>query len=141
MPSASDRQAAEAEPDSGVLAAAAHGVAAAGGAASTTVANVLAQPSPSGQKQPQGFVDMLLSAREVPREPLVAWVLKRPGNIPVSAEQTAPDAAACWEKRVAGGALSSYPHCIAADVTKHALRSKHAWSGQALSFKPMLACR
>ena len=138
MPSASDRQAAEAEPVNGVLPAAADGVAAAGGAATTTAADVFAQPSPRGHDQPQGFVDMLLSAREVPREPLVAWKLKRPGMIPVSAEQPAPDAAACWEKRAAGGALSrcSPLHC---SKSVQACFEELKSSGQSFSFKLMLA--
>ena len=140
MPSASDRQAAEAVPDSGVLPAAAHRVAAAGGAATTTAADVFAQPSPRGQEQPQGFVDMLLSAREVLRGPLVAWELKRPEMIPVSAEQPAPDAAACWEEHVAGGALSRVSPLHCSRCVQACLQELQS-SGQAFSLKLMLACR
>ena len=105
-PSASEQQAAEAEPGSFAQAAAGE-VAAAGGAATTPAAEVLADADPCGQEQRQGFVDMLLYASGAVPEPLVAFELKRPGKIPALAGRPPPDAVECWEKRKEGGALSS----------------------------------
>ena len=103
--SASQQQAAEAEPDS-FMPAAAGGVAAAGGAATTAAADVLADADPCGPEQRPSFVDVLLFANDALQEPLVAWELKQPGEIPVSPGRPAPDAVACWNTRKEGGALS-----------------------------------
>ena len=67
----------------------------------------LQMPIPVGRRQRPGFVDMLLSANGALPEPLVAFELKRPGKIPVSAGRPAPDAVECWKARKEGGALSS----------------------------------
>ena len=101
MASASDRQ----DADSSFVPAAAGGVAAAGGPAPAAAAAVLAHTTPSEPGQRRGIVDMMLYAQGTPLDPLVVWELKRPAVIPVSAEQPAPDAAACWEAREKGGAL------------------------------------
>ena len=117
MASASDRQNA----DSSLVSAAAGGVAAVGMPARAAAAGVLAHTTASEPESRHGFVDMLLSTGEPELEPLVAWELKRPAVIPVSAEQPAPDAAACWKQGRGGGALSSYSPCIAANPPQHAL--------------------
>ena len=102
LASASDRQ----DADSSFVPSAAGGLAAAGGPATAAAAAVLAHITTPSEPERRGIVDMMLYAEGTPLEPLVAWELKRPAVIPVSAEQPAPDAAACWEARKKGGALS-----------------------------------
>lgn len=102
--SASNRQ----DADSSLGPAAAGGVTAAGGPASAAAAAVLAHTTPSEPGQPRGIVEMMLKAQGTPEVPLVAGEINLPAVIPLSAEQPAPDAAACWEAREKGGALSSW---------------------------------
>ena len=91
--------AAEAQPDSPLMQAAASRPAATSDAAKLLAA--AASPS-GGQKQPRGYVDLVLLNRATERR-LMAWELKRPSVIPV-AQQGAPDAVACWMVR-SGDAL------------------------------------
>ena len=102
MASASDRQ----DADSSCVPAAAGGVAAAGGPAPAAAAAMLAHTTPSEPGQRRGSVDMMLYAQGTPLDPLVVLELKRPAVTRGSAEQPAPDAAAFWEAREKGGALT-----------------------------------
>ena len=86
--------AAEAQPDSPLMQAAASRPAATSDAARCNAA--AATPS-GGQKQRRGFVDVGLEDGVTQRK-LMAWELKRPSVIPV-AQQGAPDAVACWDIR------------------------------------------
>eukprot|EP00891_Asterochloris_glomerata_P001797 jgi/Astpho2/1797/Aster-07557 len=53
-------------------------------------------------QMPRGIVEMMLKAQGTPEVPLVAGEINLPAVIPLSAEQPAPDAAACWEAREKG---------------------------------------
>ncbi len=137
LASASDRQ----DADSSFVPAAAVGVAAAGGPAPTAAAAVLAHTTPSEPGKRRGIVDMMLYAQGTPLAPLVVWELKRPAVIPVSAEQPAPDAAACWEARKKGGALSFWMLPTALQKFAPACFQGLQSSKQAFSFSLMSTCR
>ena len=86
--------AAEAQPDSPLMQAAASRPTAISDAAKRLAA--AATPS-GGKKQRRGFADAVLQDA-VSQCKLMAWELKRPSVIPV-AQQRAPDAVACWDVR------------------------------------------